>query len=131
MFGKIKDVLSLDKLIENFEGYLDARIELVKYDLKELMVSILTRSLIFLAMAVFGLAGLLCLNFALANLLNYLFENQFVGYFILSGIYFLITLVFYLNRENQSLKDKIELSLRQSMNQPKQESTSSENENAD
>jgi hypothetical protein len=131
MFGKIKDVLSLDKLIENFEGYLDARIELVKYDLKELMVSILTRSLIFLAMAVFGLAGLLCLNFALANLLNYLFENQFAGYFILSGIYFLITLVFYLNRENQSLKDKIELSLRQSMNQPKQESTSSENENAD
>jgi hypothetical protein len=131
MFGKIKDVLSLDKLIENFEGYLDARIELVKYDLKELMVSVLTRSLIFLAMAVFGLAGLLCLNFALANLLNYLFENQFAGYFILSGIYFLITLVFYLNRENQSLKDKIELSLRQSMNQPKQESTSSENENAD
>ena len=131
MFGKIKDVLSLDKLIENFEGYLDARIELVKYDLKELMVSILTRSLIFLAMSVFGLAGLLCLNFALANLLNYLFENQFAGYFILSGIYFLITLVFYLNRENQSLKDKIELSLRQSMNQPKQESTSSENENAD
>jgi len=131
MFGKIKDVLSLDKLIENFEGYLDARIELVKYDLKELMVSILTRSLIFLAMAVFGLAGLLCLNFALANLLNYLFENQFAGYFILSGIYFLITLVLYLNRENQSLKDKIELSLRQSMNQPKQESTSSENENAD
>jgi hypothetical protein len=67
----------------------------------------------------------------LANLLNYLFENQFAGYFILSGIYFLITLVCYLNRENQSLKDKIELSLRQSMNQPKQESTSSENENAD
>ena len=81
MFGKIKDVLSLDKLIENFEGYLDARIELVKYDLKELMVSILTRSLIFLAMAVFGLAGLLCLNIvamvAVGNFTNSL--NQVDG----------------------------------------------------
>ena len=124
-------MLSLDRWIENFEGYLDARIELVKYDLKELMVNVLTKSIIFFGMAVFALAGLVCLNFGLAHLLNHLIGNPFAGFFILTGFYFLVTLVFYLNRENQSIKDKIELSLRESMNHPKTDNTVAENESTD
>jgi hypothetical protein len=94
MFGKIKDMFSLDRWIENFEGFLEAKIDLVKYDIKELLVNVLTKSIFFLGMAVFGLAGLVCLNFGLAYLLNYFIGNDFAGFFILTGIYFLITLNF-------------------------------------
>jgi len=128
MFGKIKDMFSLDRWIENFEGFLEAKIDLVKYDIKELLVNVLTKSIFFLGMAVFGLAGLVCLNFGLAYLLNYFIGNDFAGFFILTGIYFLITLVFYLNRDNKSIRQKIELSIRNSMEQEKQDTNSAENE---
>ena len=128
MFGKIKDMFSLDRWIENFEGFLEAKIDLVKYDIKELLVNVLTKSVFFLGMAVFGFAGLFCLNFGLAYLLNYFIGNDFAGFFILTGIYFLITLVFYLNRDNKSIRQKIELSIRNSMEQEKQDTNSAENE---
>jgi hypothetical protein len=128
MFGKIKDMFSLDRWIENFEGFLEAKIDLVKYDIKELLVNVLTKSIFFLGMAVFGLAGLVCFNFGLAYLLNYFIGNDFAGFFILTGIYFLITLVFYLNRDNKSIRQKIELSIRNSMEQEKQDTNSAENE---
>lgn len=123
-------MLSLDHWIANFEGYLDARIELVKYDLKELMVNIISKSMVFIGMAVFGLVGLICLNFGIAYLLNHLIGNEFSGFFILTGVYFLITLAFYLNKDNQSLKAKIELSLRESMDHKKEEPNSKIDESA-
>jgi len=131
MFGKIKDMFSIDRWIENFEGFLEAKIDLVKYDVKELLVKVLTKSIFFLGMAVFGLAGLFCLNIGLANLINHYLGNEFGGFFILTGIYFLITLVFYLNRDNQSIKEKIELSIRSSMQHQKQEPNPLKNESTD
>jgi len=119
MFGKIKDMLSLDRWIENFEGYLDARIELVKFDVKEVMVDILTRSVFFLGMAVFGLAGLICLNFGLAFLLSHYIGNEFSGFLILAIFYFLVAMIFYWNRTNVSLNEKIELKILESIKHPK------------
>jgi len=128
MFGKIKDMFSIDRWIENFEGFLEAKLDLIKYDIKELFVSLLTKSIFYIGIGFFGLVGFIFLNFVLAYLLNHFLENEFAGFFILSIIYFLITLIFYLNRDNQSIKENIELSIRASMQQQKKEPNSTENE---
>ncbi len=112
-------MLNLDRWIENFEGYLDARIELVKYDVKEMVVDLATKSVFVLGMAIFGLLGLICLNFGLAYLISYFIGNEFSGFLILSCFYFLIALVFYLNRKNTSLHGKIEQNIRDAMNHKK------------
>jgi hypothetical protein len=119
MFGKIKDMLSLERWIENFEGYLDARIELVKFDVKEYMVGMLTRSFFFLGILVFGMAALICLNFGLAYLINYWLETQFSGFLILAGFYFLVALVFYLSRDNPAIQAKLETKIRVAIKQPR------------
>jgi hypothetical protein len=122
MFGKIKDMLSLDRWIENFEGYLDARIELVKFDVKELVVDLMTRSIFFLGIAIFGMCALICLNIGLAFLISHYIGNEFSGFLILSVFYFIIALVFYLSRNNSSLNEKIEMQIREAMNHHKPES---------
>lgn len=122
-------MFNLDRWIENFEGYLDARIELVKYDLKELIVDLLTKSVFVLGVAVFGLAGLICLNFGLAYLISYFIGIEFSGFLILSVVYFSIALIFLFNRKNTSLNEKIERKIRESMNQPKAVITENETKN--
>jgi len=129
MFGKIKDMFSLERWIENFEGYLDARIELVKYDVKELLVDVMTRSIFYLGMAIFALAGLICLNFGVAFLINHLIGNEFSGFLILAILYFLIAMIFYWNRDNTSLNEKIELKIRESLKQPRKETNENKEEN--
>ena len=121
-------MFSIDRWIENFEGFLEAKLDLIKYDIKELFVSLLTKSIFYIGIGFFGLVGFIFLNFGLAYLLNHFLENEFAGFFILSIIYFLITLIFYLNRDNQSIKENIELSIRASMQQQKKEPNSTENE---
>jgi len=122
-------MLSLDRWIENFEGYLDARIELVKYDLKEALVNILTRSVSVLGIVFFGLAGLICFNFGLAYLIGYWIGNEFSGFFILTVFYFLIAFLFYLKRDSPALKENIENQLREALNhQPNLENEKDKNE---
>ena len=128
MFGKIKDIFSIDRWVENFESFLEAKIDLVKYDVKELLVDVLAKSVFFLGMAIFGLTCFLCFNFGLACLINHYLENEFGGFFILTAIYFVVTLVFYLNRNNESIKEKIELSIRASMQHQKQKLKTTKNE---
>lgn len=115
MFGKIKEMLSLEKWIENFEGYLEARIELMKFDLRETLIRFSSKAIVSLAFIVFGLAALVLLNIGLAGLINQRFESQFIGYFILAFFYFAVALIFYLLRNNKGFINKIETNIREAI----------------
>lgn len=115
MFGKIKEVLNTEKWIENFEGYLDARIELAKYDAREAGVAILTKTIIYGTIGFFGLLTLICLNFALGYWISSMLGNSFGGFFILTTIYLLLFLMVYINKSNKKMLEKIETSIRNSI----------------
>jgi hypothetical protein len=126
MFGKIREALSLEKWVENFEGYLDARIELAKFDIREAAIDFFTRGAIYASLAFLGLVCLLCLNFAIGYWLSSLFENSFSGFFLLTAFYLLLFLIIFFNRNNPELRNRIEESLRRGMNQPRIEDQSEE-----
>lgn len=128
MLDKLKNMLSLDQWVKNFEGYLDARIELVKFDVKELMVSMLSKAIFFVAIAIFALAGLVCFNFGMAHLLSDLLGNQYAGFLILTGVYFLIAFIFYRLRNDPTINLKLELMFRDILKQPIQEPKSDDHE---
>lgn len=123
MFDKIKGMLSLERWIENFEGYLDARIELVKYDIREAMVGLLTKSVFLLGMLFFGTAALFCLNFGLAYLIGFWLGEVYAGFLILALFYGLVTLWFFFMKDNEKLNSRMEARIREAMNQPKAEET--------
>jgi hypothetical protein len=128
MFGKIKEALSLEKWVENFEGYLDARIELAKYDAREAMVEILTKGIIGFSLAILGLLVLICLNFAIGYWLSSLLANTYGGFVILTGFYLLLFILLLLNRNNQGLLRGMEEKLREALNQPKESLKENESE---
>jgi len=119
MFGKIKEALSLERWIENFEGYLDARIELAKYDIREAMVRLLVKAIFVAGMAFFGFLALVCLNFGLAYWLNALLESSFAGFLLLGGFYALLTLIIYLGKKSPAIQEKAEAAFRRALDQPK------------
>lgn len=128
MFDKLKNMLSLDQWIKNFEGYLDARIELVKFDVKEALVHALSKGIFFIAIAIFALAGLVCLNFGLAYLLNTVLESPYAGFLLLAGFYFLIASIFFWMRNHQPTNQRFERILREALDQPSAESSSEDHE---
>jgi hypothetical protein len=128
MFGKIREAFSLEKWVENFEGYLDARIELAKYDARETMVEILTKGIIGFSLAILGLIVLVCLNFAIGYWLSSLLANTYSGFVILTGFYLFLFILLFLNKNNQGLLRGLEGKLRTALNQPKAQVTDSESE---
>lgn len=129
MFGKIKNMFSLDKWIENFEGYVEARLELLKYDFKEQIVSLATSAISVVGLVFFALVGFAMLNFGIAYLLNFWIQKPFAGFFILSAFYFCVAFVFYLMNKNKTLHTSIENIIREGMDQPrKEEKEEKENE---
>lgn len=123
-------MLSLDQWIKNFEGYLDARIELVKFDVKEALIHSLSKGIFFVAMGIFGLAGLVCLNFGLAHLINTLLGNPYGGFLILAGFYFLLASVFFWMRNHEATNQRFEQILREALDQPAPEPDSKSHEPA-
>lgn len=121
MFGKIKEALSLERWIENFEGYLDARIELVKYDIREALVGILVKAVFIAGMAFFGLLALVCLNFGLAYWLNALLDSSFAGFLLLGAFYLLLTLIIYLGKRSPAVQEKTESAFRNALGQAAEE----------
>jgi hypothetical protein len=119
MFGRIKEALSLERWIENFEGYLDARIELAKYDIREALVGILIKVVFFGALAFFVFLAMVCLNFGLAFWLNGLLGNPYAGFFVLTGIYLLTGSLIFMNRNNQAVLNYFDGVFRVALNQPK------------
>lgn len=114
MFGKIKDMFSLEKWVENFEGYLDSRIELLKFDIKEGAIRFSSKVVIYLAFVLFALATFALLNLGLAALLNHLMDSSFWGFFILAAFYFVIALIFFFLRNSSQVQGRIELKIRES-----------------
>lgn len=118
MIGRIKDMFSMDRWIENFEGYINARIELLKYDMKESAAKWMAHFVVMAGLAVTALLGLFFLNFAIGFLLNHLIGNAFAGFSILSGFYLTLAFILYANRNNKKVLDRLEQNFRRSFELP-------------
>jgi uncharacterized membrane protein YqjE len=92
--SSIKDILSkffhLDSLTENLSGYVEARVELLKLEVREEVAKAITR------VAVLGVIVLLCvlfivfLSLGLAVFVNQYFEAKYIGFLLVGGFYLLL-----------------------------------------
>ena len=96
--GSIKDVLlkffRLENLSENLSGYVEARVELLKLEIREEVAKAMTRVMV---LGIMILMAVLCIVFAslgLALYLNGFFEGAHIGFFIVGGIYLILLVLF-------------------------------------
>jgi uncharacterized membrane protein YqjE len=92
--------LKLDNLIDNLSGYLEARVELVKIELKEEVAKLLSRGIVYAAMMLFAFLFLIFFSIGLAHYINSFFEAPYAGYWIISMIYGVTFLIFLLFRKS-------------------------------
>ncbi len=90
--------LKLDSLIENVTGYVEARIELTKIELKEDVAKTLSKVLLFMLMGAVFTLFIVLISVAVAHLLAQS-VGAFGGFAIVAGFYLLISLLVFVFRD--------------------------------
>ena len=94
---RILKFLHLDEIIKSLSGYVEARVGLIKIEIREEVAGILSRGLMIMIFFLVGFMCFLFLSLGLANYLNTLLESEFAGYMIVSlffGLLFCLLVVF-------------------------------------
>jgi hypothetical protein len=92
--------LKLDSLVASLTGYLEARFELLKSEIREDVSRAIAKSLVIVAMFLVGFMLLVFFSIGLAHFLNSYFAGTYIGYWAVAGIYGIIFLLLLLFRKS-------------------------------
>jgi uncharacterized membrane protein YqjE len=85
--------LKLDGLIENVSGYIEARVQLLKIEVREDVAKAMTRALMFGFILLLAFLFIVFFSIGLALFLNRYFADSFVGFWIVAGFYLFLFLL--------------------------------------
>jgi hypothetical protein len=106
--------LKLDGLVDSLTGYVESRIELMKYEVKEDVARAISKVSILLLLAVFFIFFLLFASAAVAHKIGESL-GSFAGYGIVAGFYLMLLLLIIVFREpiSKNLEKKMKNTLMQ------------------
>lgn len=111
--GLVK-MLGLHELFEALKNYLEARLDLLKTELKEEALNIVVKLIVVVVLLFFFFLFIIFGSIALGSFLNHVLGSIFYGYLIVTGFYFLLLLLVILFRSTriftrflEGLKNKI------------------------
>lgn len=103
-FDTLKDeifrLLGLDALIRSVSGYIEARVDLIKLEIREEVTRHLSRLMVSLTGLLLAFSALGFLSITLALMLNEVLESAYLGFLIIGGSYLLIALLIFIFRES-------------------------------
>jgi len=106
----------MDSLIENITGYVEARIELMKIEMKEEVAKGLAKALVFIVMTAVFTLFILLISMAAAYKVGES-VGTYGGFTIVAAFYLLVGLILYLFRN--SITQKLEEQLEERMKKKK------------
>lgn len=107
-------LLGLDTLIRSVSGYIEARVELIKMEIREEITRHLSRLIVTLTGLLLALSALGFLSITLALVLNETLESPYLGFLIVGGSYLLIALLIFAFRD--SISRSVQKGMKQRMN---------------
>jgi hypothetical protein len=93
MFGKIRKALKIDEFTSNVSDYIEARIELVKIEIKEALAGIIAWMITGIALLVAFIVAFIFLNLALAQGIGQALGQPWAGSLIVAAIWILVMLI--------------------------------------
>lgn len=93
-------LLGLDTLIRSISGYIEARVELIKLEIRDEITRHLSRLMVNITGLLLALCALGFLSITLALILNDALESSYLGFLIVGGIYFLLSLLIFAFRSS-------------------------------
>jgi len=94
-------LFKLDGLVNNVTGYVEARIELMKLEIKEDIAQALAKAIVFVVLGFAFTLFVLLISIGIAFKIGESLGN-FSGFGIVAGAYFLVALLLYLLRDSIS-----------------------------
>jgi Na+/melibiose symporter-like transporter len=79
--------LRLDGVFNHLSGYVEARIELIKLEIREEVAAALARAMVFIVVSFFCFMCIAFLSIGVAHFLNQYFHETYAGFFIVAGLY--------------------------------------------
>ena len=97
---KIFKFLQIDNLVDNASGFVEARLELYKMEIREDVARILSKAIVYVAIGLFGFLLLLFFSVGLAHFISRYFGEAFAGYWVVAGFYGIVFLFFLIFRKS-------------------------------
>jgi len=95
--------LKLDNLTETLTGYVEARVQLLKIEVREDIAKAITRALVFAVIILLAFLFIIFFSLATALFINRYFNENYLGFLIVGGFY-LTSFVLSLAFRNQLFK---------------------------
>jgi len=92
--------LRIESLVENLSGYVETRVKLLKIEIREDLAKVLSKGLVHITLVLFGSLVLIFFSIGLAEYFNTFFLDAFKGYWIVSGIYLVVFVLFLVFRKS-------------------------------
>lgn len=108
--------LKLDKVIDNLQGLVDTKLELLKLELKEEASNAFSKLGTSLVIVFLLVNFLLFLSISVAIYLGIIFGNYFYGFGIVTAFYALLLILVWLLKAKFGLEDKLRITVLKSLN---------------
>ena len=106
-------MLKIGEIVQTVKGIIEARIGIVKREIQDEFVGILSRLILLIVIGSMLLLVVLFLSLSLAFFLSQLTKSPYLGFLIVALLYFLVVLVMILTRDSSSMQLKVELLLKE------------------
>ncbi len=107
MKNKILELLGVDKFIDTIQKIIEIRISMIKDEIEEKVSSTLAKLLPLLLFLLSVTTLLLFASFTLAFYFAQEFNSMVKGFGLVSLIYLVISIIFFLLKDNKNLKEKL------------------------
>ncbi len=106
-----------DKLTDNLKEYANTRYEIITLQVTQKAANIGSQTTAILLIGMVVSLFLLFINIAVALYLSSVLNSRFVGFFIVAGFYFVLTLIFIIGRKKLIINPLRNLIVKQILNE--------------
>ncbi|MEM7107203.1 MAG: phage holin family protein [Bacteroidota bacterium] len=103
----ILNFLKLDSIVEKLLKLVESKIEIAKIEIKKDLSQFLAKALVMAILSALGLIFFLFLNVGFGFLIGTWIGNTYFGFFIISGVYLLLFLLFLTTKNYLKIEARI------------------------
>lgn len=93
-------MFGLDGVLENAQGYMDSKIQLVKLEIQDKLTKVITLLLLMISVLFLSMMTLTFLSMALAYFFNSLLNSSYLGFIIMGFLYFALIIIIVLSKNS-------------------------------
>jgi uncharacterized membrane protein len=110
--NKILELLGVDKLIDTIQKIIEVRISMIKEEVEEKVSSTLATILPLVLILLSVSSLILFCSFTLAFYLSEVFNSLATGFGLVSIVYLVISIIFFLLRDNKNMREKFKAEIK-------------------